>query len=148
MSLNEYKAFYNEIQNLLDKGHIQTSISPCVVPTLFTHKKKAFGDFVWTAEPLIKFHLILFLNSLTIRPSTPIKGSINVSKIDFISGYHQIRIRPGDEWKTTFKINEDLFEWLVMPFGLSKAPNIFMHLMNKILLPFLNKFVVVYFDDI
>ena len=142
-------AFKIPNKELLDKGFIRPSSSEWGCPTLFVKKKDQSLRMCVDYRPL---------NAVTIKNKYPLpridilfdqlsKAKV-FSKIDLRSGYHQIKIRPQDIPKTAFSTRYGLYEYLVMSFWLTNAPAYFMYLMNSVFMPELDKFVVVFIDDI
>jgi hypothetical protein len=139
----------HQIEELMQNQVIRSSASPWGAPILLVKKKDG------------KLRLCVDyreLNKLTVKNKyrlpriddllDQLGGAKVFSKIDLRSGYHQIRIKPEDIPKTSFRTRYGHYEYLVMPFGLTNAPAIFIDYMNRIFQPYLDKFVVVFIDDI
>ena len=146
---SEMQELSNQLQELLDRGFIRPSSSPWGAPVLFVKKKD--GSFRMCID-------YRELNKLTVKNRYPLpriddlfdqlQGSSVYSKIDLRSGYHQLRVREEDIPKTAFRTRYGHYEFQVMPFGLTNAPAVFMDLMNRVCKPYLDKFVIVFIDDI
>ncbi|GJS75333.1 putative reverse transcriptase domain-containing protein [Tanacetum coccineum] len=146
---SEIKELAEQLQEHTDKGFIRPSSSPWGAPVLFVKKKdRSFRMCIDYRE----------LNKLTVknRYSLPsiddlfdqLQGSSIYSKIDLRSGYHQLRVREEYIPKTAFRTRYGHYEFQVMPFGLTNAPAMFMDLMNQVCKSYLDKFVIVFIDDI
>ncbi|GKE36886.1 putative reverse transcriptase domain-containing protein, partial [Tanacetum coccineum] len=139
----------DQLQELADRGFIRPSTSPWGAPILFVKKKD--GSF----RMCIDYQK---LNKLTVKNRYPLpriddlfdqlQGSSVYLKIELRSGYHQLRVRDEDIPKTVFRIWYRHYEFQVMPFGLTSALAVFMDLMNRVCKPYLDKFMIVFIDDI
>ncbi|WVZ58057.1 hypothetical protein U9M48_008368 [Paspalum notatum var. saurae] len=148
--LPEHEEVKKNIDELLAKGYIRPSSSPWAFPVLLVEKK----------DTNVKRMCVDYrtLNKVTIKNKYPLpriddlfdqlQGACVFSKIDLRSGYHQLKIRPSDIPKTDFTTKYGLYEYTVMSFGLTNALAYFMQLMNSVFMDYLDKFVVVFIDDI
>ncbi|GJY19517.1 putative reverse transcriptase domain-containing protein [Tanacetum coccineum] len=146
---SEMKELSDQLKELSDKGFIRPSSSPWGAPVLFVKKKD--GSFRMCID-------YRELNKLTVKNRYPLpriddlfdqlQGSSIYSKIDLRSGYHQLRVREEDIPKTAFRTRYGHYEFQVMPFGLTNSHALFMDLMNRVCKPYLDKFVIVFIDDI
>ncbi|GAU21686.1 hypothetical protein TSUD_242580 [Trifolium subterraneum] len=149
MSASELNELKKQLEELLEKKFIRPSISPWGASVLLVKKKEG------TMRLCIDYRQ---LNKVTIKNKYPLPriddlmdqlvGACVFSKIDLRSGYHQIRVKKEDIPKTTFRTRYGHYEYSVMPFGVTNAPGVFMEYMNRIFHSFLDKFVVVFIDDI
>ncbi|BBN69306.1 transposable element gene [Prunus dulcis] len=149
MAPAELKELKVQLQELVDKGFIRPSFSPWGAPVLFVKKKDG------TMRLCVDYRQ---LNKVTVRNKYPLpriddlfdqlRGAKVFSKIDLRSGYHQLRIKEEDVPKSAFRTRYGHYEFLVMPFGLMNAPAAFMDLMNRVFRRYLDRFVIVFIDDI
>jgi hypothetical protein len=149
MSTPELKELQMQLEELLKKGYIWPSMSPWGSPVLLVRKK--YG----TLRLCIDFRQ---LNKVIVKNKYPLpriddlfdqlKDAKIFSKIDIRSRYHQVRIEEEDISKTTFRTRYGHYEFIVVPFGLSNAPTVFMCLMNGVFREYLENFVIVFLDEI
>jgi hypothetical protein len=149
MPVNELAKLKKQIVELQLKGFIRPSSSPWGAPMLFIEKKDG-TQWMCVNYPS--------LNEVTIKNNYPLpwiedlsnqmKGASVFSKIDLRSGYHQLKIRESDIPKIAFHTRYGLYEYTMMSFGLTNAPAYFMYLMNKVFMEYLDKFMIVFVDDI
>jgi len=149
MVVNELEELKKQLRELQSKGYICPSSSPWGAPVIFVEKKDG------TQRMCVDY---TSLNEVTIKNKYPLpriedlfdqlKGACVFSKIDLRSCYHQLRIKPSDIPKTAFTTRYGLYEYTVMSFGLTNALAYFMYLRNKVFMEYLDKFVVVFIDDI
>ena len=149
MATKELAEIKKQLEELMEKGFIRPSSSPWGCPTIFVKKKDGTLQMCVDYRPL---------NAVNIKNKYPLPHNDTLfnqlvgvkvfSNIDLPSGYHQIKIRPQDIPKIAFSTRYGLYEYLVMSFGLTNAPVFFMYLMNSLFMPELDKFVVVFIDDI
>jgi len=149
LSPTELETLRKYIEDNLNKGFIRHSQAPCGAPVLFV--KKADGSLRLCVD-YRGLNKILRKN----RYPLPLIGELldrisrakYFTKMDVRDGYHRLRIATGEEWKTAFRCRYGLFEYTVMPFGLCNAPGTFQHYMNDTFREFLDKFLIVYLDDL
>jgi hypothetical protein len=149
MATPELAELKEHIKELLEKGFIRPSSSPWGAPMIFVPKKDG------TQRLCVDYHA---LNEVTVKNKYPLPriddlfdqlcGASVFSKIDLQSGYHQLKIRECDIPKTAFVSRYGLYEYMVMSFGLTNALTYFMYLMNKVFMEYLDKFVVMFINDI
>lgn len=138
-----------QLKDMLSKNFIRPSVSPWGAHVLLVKKKDG------KSRLCVEYRQ---LNKVTIKNKyhlphiddlmDQLRGAVIFLKIDLKSGYHQIRVKEQDISKTTFRTRYGHYEYLVMPFGVTNAPTIFMDYMNRIFHHFLDKFIVVFIDDI
>ncbi|KAI5649734.1 hypothetical protein M9H77_35739 [Catharanthus roseus] len=149
MAQEELKELKKQLQELLQQGYIRPSTSPWGAPVLFVKKKDG------TLRMCIDYR---GLNNVTVKNKYPLplidelfdqlQGAGCFSKLDLRQGYYQVRIREKDIPITAFNTRYGHYEFVVMPFGLTNAPATFMDLMHRVFNPYLDKFVVIFIDDI